>query len=112
MKNNIFYIFILVCFLSRLSLAFLAKYLGKYLAVFTGVIGIGFFYNYFNHMDGDKGHFGRVVWWNDYRLIHGFNYLLFSLLALIGNEISWFVLLFDAILGLIFFLRNHYLSSK
>tara|TARA_A100001015_G_C14846378_1_gene654630 strand:- start:128 stop:466 length:339 start_codon:yes stop_codon:yes gene_type:complete len=112
MKNNIFYIFILVCFLSRLSLAFLAKYLGKYLTVFTGIIGIGFFYNYFNYNVGDKGHFGRVVWWNDYRLVHGFNYLLFSVLAFIGIKNSWFVLLFDAILGLIFFLHNHYLSNK
>ena len=61
MKNNIFYIFILVCFLSRLSLAFLAKYLGKYLTVFTGIIGIGFFYNYFNYNVGDKGHLWQPV---------------------------------------------------
>ena len=96
-----------LCLLTRYIIAISVKYISiKYLPLLSLVgliISFIFFRNYLNHKDGEKGFLGRKVWWNDYRLIHGFNYGAFSILALYKNKYAWLILFADVILGTFFF---------
>ena len=88
MNNKILLYFIFGCFLSRIILALIAKYINSkylpYMSLFTLIIGISFIYT--TILDKKIGFFGSKVWWNNYRLIHGFNYILFSLAAYYKNS--------------------------
>ena len=110
MKDTTF-LFLFVCFPVRVLLAYFAKYLrGYYLLVFsllTFVIGIQFIRHYINNSP-KVGFFGSNVWWENYRLVHGLNYLMFSVAALYKNKNAWLFLLFDAFLALLFFIYENY----
>lgn len=111
MDKTILY-FIFLCFPARILLALSAKIiLPKYLpimAIFTTVISISFFINFIKYKNNDKGFFGNYVWWNNYRLVHSFNYAIFSIQAFLNYNKAWLVLLIDAIIGLIFFINKYY----
>ena len=51
--------------------------------------------------------FGEEIWWNNQRLIHGVNYLVFGMLALSGHDQAFWVLVFDLLYGTYFF-GNHW----
>ncbi len=112
MKNKILTYFIFGCFLSRIILALIAKFINikylPYMSLFTLIIGLSFIYT--SILNKKIGFFGSKVWWNNYRLIHSFNYILFSLVAYYKNINSWIILLVDAFLGLIFFVNKYYLN--
>jgi len=111
MDKKILY-FIFLCFPIRLLLSILAKTIKpKYLpimGIFTTIISIGFFINFIKYKKQDKGFFGSYIWWNNYRLIHSFNYALFSIQAFLLYNKAWIILFIDAILGLIFFINNYF----
>jgi hypothetical protein len=112
MDNKILY-FIFLCFPARLLLSMLAKIIqSKYLpimAIFTSFISISFFINFIKYKKDEKGFFGSYVWWNNYRLIHSFNYAIFSIQAFLKNNKAWMILFIDAILGLIFFINKYFI---
>ena len=110
--NKIILYFIFLCFPARLLLSLMATIIElKYLpimGVFTTFISISFFINFIQYEKNDKGFFGSYVWWNNYRFIHGLNYAIFSILALLIYNNAWIILFADAILGLIFFINKYF----
>ena len=119
-----FILFLFFCLGIRVLFVYVAKKLKSYnnlsylkvMGLILLVIGIGLFYSYFNYNKNDKGAFGGVVWWNSLRLLHGFNYLLFGLMALSNNKMlysnAWIVLLVDVCIGLIAFLLQQGKSNN
>jgi len=104
------------CIPSRLALAMIAKYSAvyylPYLSIITLSIALGFIYLYFTgkRKVGIETQ-GTPIWWMRFRLFHGLMYLLFSLLAFTRNKNAYIVLLVDTLVGLIIFLRHHYLAG-
>ena len=110
--NKIIYIFLFGCFVSRILIAILAKIINvNYLpimAIFTSIISLSFLRGFI--LNSPKtGFFGSKVWWQNYRILHSFNFGLFSLLAFCKNPNSWIVLFIDAWFGLIFFINKYFL---
>lgn len=110
-----FLLFLIGCIGTRSLLAYAAKkaplvhlrYLG-YLAI---PIGLGFVYIYLFGSEvankqlewtGDK-----TIWWNDLRIVHGVNYLVFALLAMNKQHYSWIIIALDTAIGLIAWLVHH-----
>ena len=96
-------LFIFLCIPFRIFLVYIAKYKQKYLkflSFFAIIIGIGFIYFYFS---GTRKigleTFGELIWWNDLRLVHAFNFLTFSILTYFKPNIAFLPLLFDVIIG-------------
>jgi hypothetical protein len=52
---------------------------------------------------------GRLIWWNDIRPLHGFMFIIFSLLNFLNFKYSWIFLALDLIIGLIAFFYHYYL---
>ena len=92
-------LFLFGCFHARLLLAYIAKNMSLYylriFSIIPFIIGIMFIKNYINKEPN--------AWWSNYRLIHGINFLFFSVTAFLQYKNAWLILLCDAILGLIFF---------
>tara|TARA_B100001093_G_C26844233_1_gene1021996 strand:+ start:1770 stop:2108 length:339 start_codon:yes stop_codon:yes gene_type:complete len=111
--NKVLLYFIFLCFPARLALALIAKYINinylPFFAIITTIISIGFFINFIKHNPNDKGFFGNKVWWNNYRLIHSFNFALFSLQAFMKYDKAWIILLLDAFIGLFFFIFKYFI---
>ena len=110
--NQIIYIFLFGCFVSRILIAILAKIINvNYLpimAIFTSIISLSFLRGFI--LNSPKtGFFGSKVWWQNYRILHSFNFGLFSLLAFCKNPNSWIVLFIDAWFGVIFFINKYFL---
>ena len=104
-------LFLFVCLPARVLLAYFAKNISSYYLPFfsliTFVIGIQFIRHYIKN-EPKVGFFGSVAWWENYRLVHGLNFLLFSLAAFFKNKKAWLFLLLDAILALLFFIYEKY----
>lgn len=122
-KNNRIILFILLCFPARLLLAYIAKQLdetsrnkniqnikSKYINLifnlFTLIIGISFINNWIN--DKDIGFFGGEAWWHNLRLVHGINYITYSILSIYGINNSYKILVFDAFIGLLSFILHYF----
>ena len=103
--------FITLCLTSRIILVLLAKYISKNLLFYMGLVllipAISFFYLYFNNLRLQAFESGGRTWWHNIRIIHGFLYLLFSILAIQKNKNAWIALLIDVIFGFIMFLNHH-----
>tara|TARA_Y100000389_G_scaffold155357_1_gene156000 strand:- start:2925 stop:3263 length:339 start_codon:yes stop_codon:yes gene_type:complete len=111
--NKVILYFLFLCIPSRLLLALIAKIIKPaylpIMGILTSFISIGFLINFINYKKNSKGFFGSKVWWNNYRLVHIFNFGLFSILALLKYNKSWIILLIDALLGLIFFVNKYFI---
>jgi hypothetical protein len=119
-----FLLFIFVCVGIRLFLVYVAKKLNALkkiglLKVMGGILlipAIVFLYSYMNYKTTDKGATGGNVWWNSLRLVHGFTYLLFGIMALSNNKKlysnAWIVLLIDVGIGLLAFLIQYTKSNN
>jgi hypothetical protein len=107
-------LFLLFCFPARLLLAYIAKTMSLYylplFSIITFIIGILFIKNYITN-EPKVGFFGSKVWWSNYRLVHGINYLFFSIMAFFQYKNAWIFLLCDALLGLIFFIYEQYIIN-
>jgi len=104
-------LFIFCCFPARLLLAYIAKIIDVYylpfFALITFIIGILFIKNFITNKP-KTGFFGSKVWWSNYRLIHGINFVLFSITAFLKYKNAWIFLLCDAFIGLTFFIYEKY----
>ncbi len=112
--NKIYVYFLLLCFPVRLLIAYLAdkiqntKYIYYYVFL-TFFIGISFLYQYFKNYR-KKGAFSQKIWWQNYRIIHAFNFIIYSILVMFSKKYKKHAhkfLYIDAFLGLLFFIHNH-----
>ena len=112
-------LFIFICLPVRLLIAFFAKFLQnnsiKYLqsstiqyifSLFTLIIGISFINNWF--INKKVGGFGGKVWWKNLRLIHGINFILYSILSIMNIKNAYKLLFMDVLIGLISFILNYF----
>ena len=107
-------LFLFGCIGSRIYLSLFARNHPEYLTVLsyvTFIIGIGFLYIYFfgsKKADAQLEWAGeKTVWWNQLRLFHGINYLLFSILAYNKKTCAWTILAFDTLMGFTFWILHH-----
>ena len=113
--NKLLIFFIFGCILTRFLLAYIAKIIPvnylPYFSIITLIISLSFFKNYINN-EPKIGFFGSKAWWCNYRIIHAFNYFVFTLFAFAKNKDSWLILLFDVFLGIIFFINKYLLLEN
>jgi hypothetical protein len=114
-----FIMFLVGCIGIRVLMVYISKYgsynLNLFLAVIALFISIGFFRIYFGGLRkvGLETQ-GDPIWWNHLRPIHGFLYLLFSIMVFtnIYYNYAWIVLAFDVMIGLFAFLHFHYVEGN
>lgn len=116
--NNIqkrFILFLVFCIGTRLLLTLFSKNINKkylpYLGILTFIMGIGFIYIFmFGSKTADKqlDWANGKVWWDDYRVIHGLLYLIFSISAFMKLKGGYLFLGLDTLIGLVVFLSYHY----
>lgn len=103
-----------ICVLIRFLLVILAKNIDKNKLPFLGYIAlipaIGFISLYLtdSRKTGIKVG-GKSIWWNKFRPIHGILYLLFAIYAIKKENLSYIILLFDVIIGIILYTNKYYL---
>jgi hypothetical protein len=113
--NNIqkrFALFLGGCIPARVALTLFAKYMPhKYLPILgsaTFIIALGFLYLYFTgQRKTGRETFGAPIWWSNFRIIHGFMYLFFSINAFNKNPNAYLFLLYDTLFGLLIFILHH-----
>jgi hypothetical protein len=118
--NNIqkrFLLFLIGCIGTRLLFVFISKYANNdylpYLGYLALIPMIGFFYIWLTGSRKTGGEvFGAKIWWDNLRPIHGIMYGLFAYAAINKNENAWIFLLIDVTIGLVSFLRHHYLEGN
>ena len=110
-KNTRISYFLLGCIPLRLFIFFLAKYIDKkylkYFSIILFIQGISFLLLYFLNKRLTAPEAGGKTWWAKYRLIHGGLYLISSIYAFQGKDITWVPLLIDVLFGLIIFILHH-----
>lgn len=95
-----------LCLPVRFLLAYIAYKsspdLLRYYSLPALVISYGFFTIYFFDLrkTGPET-FGKPIWWNEFRPMHGALYLAFSYAAYKKDKYAYIYLLLDAILGLV-----------
>ena len=110
-----FLLFLIGCIGTRSLLAYVSKNIKidnlPYLGYLALPVGISFVYIFFFGSEaadkqlewaGDK-----KIWWNDLRIVHGLNYLIFATLAIQKKHYSWIILVIDTFIGLIAWLFHH-----
>ena len=107
-----FLLFLGVCIPVRLGLVYLAKNIQlKYLPALGYLAllpAIGFLYLFVTgkRQTGVETQ-GAPIWWARFRILHGLNYFLFAVLAILRKSCAYQVLLFDVMMGITLFLINH-----
>lgn len=99
-------ILFLICILTRICFSILIKKnkKNKYINIFTFLIALSFFTLYiFDLRKKGIEATNNIIWWNEFRPIHGSLYLLFSIYYYKEKNFSWVILLIDSILGIIFY---------
>jgi hypothetical protein len=111
-------LFFIGCIPARLFLAYLAyvclnnkryKDYKPLLLVITALIGLGLWTIYlkgWRKTGRETG--GKEIWWNSLRPLHGSIYLLFTLLAFMGHQQAWMLLVLDAMIGIAVELNHIY----
>lgn len=106
-------LFIFVCLVVRLLFVYGSykvlqqdnKTLRYIISFISLLIGISFINQY--NRNKTIGGFGGKAYWHPFRIVHGFNYMLFALLFALNYKKSYLVLLFDVSIGLLVFLNNY-----
>jgi hypothetical protein len=101
-----------ICIIVRILIALCAKYVNDDILQKMGYILLvpSFFFIYLYLFDKRKRGIevsNNIIWWNNLRPIHGCLMLLFSIYAIKKNRSSWLVLLFDVLLGILFYINNY-----
>jgi len=118
--NNLqkrFLLFLIACIGTRISFVFISKYVPNDYLPYLGYLAllpmIGFSLIWItNSRKTGAEVMGDKIWWNDLRPIHALMYGLFAYNAINKNENAWIYLLIDVIIGLVSFLRHHYLEGN
>ena len=85
---------------------FLTNKFNSYISLLYLFMGIAFLFRATSYKSTQKGLFGGNVWWQKLRVIHGLFYLLIGL-NLIKDEQKKFLLIFDLLLGIYFFIKKY-----
>ncbi len=97
-------LFLVGCIGTRLAFALLARQrtdLLPYLAVLALLPAIGFFAIYLTRSRKTGGEvFGKPIWWDHLRPVHGALYLAFAAMAWRRDPNAWLILLADVTFGL------------
>lgn len=112
-------LFLMGCIPMRLLFAGVAKTIPTHYLPYFGFIslfiGISFVYLYFfgnGRADAQLLWTGeKHIWWNYMRIFHGFIYILFAVLAWQQKPYAWTVLFFDALMGLVVWVKHHNLTA-
>tara|TARA_Y100000389_G_scaffold204574_1_gene258083 strand:+ start:10109 stop:10450 length:342 start_codon:yes stop_codon:yes gene_type:complete len=112
MDSDLFLKFIFGCILVRILFVVMAYKIDRIYLPYLGILAIiptiGFLAIYFGLIKRKSGAFGQKIWWNDLRPVHAFLYLCFTILAINKKKYSYIPLLIDVLIGIIFFINNHY----
>ena len=77
-----------------------------YLGIFTFCVGVGFLYNYLfgtRETGRESSAKNNIIWWNDFRPLHAFLYLLFTYYAFNKREFAYKILVVDVIFAIIIY---------
>lgn len=111
-ENRRIYIYIFGCLLIRLLFIIIVKFVNiKYLPFFgiiTLILSILFIRSFIKNKK--VGFFGGKVWWNNLRLFHSIMYLIFSICSFYKIPSSYIILIFDLLIGLLFFINNYFIK--
>ena len=109
-----FLLFLILCLGSRSLLAYCAfKFKTPIIPIFTLLISISWIRIYFiSPRDTGPEVFGDKIWWNNFRLVHAFNYMLFTVLYFLNVKQAWMILALDVIIALVAFLHHHYVEGN
>jgi len=118
--NNLqkrFLLFLIACIGTRILFVIISKYIPNNYLPYLGYLAllpmIGFSLIWItNSRKTGAEVMGDKIWWNDLRPIHALLYGLFAYNAINKNENAWIYLLIDVIIGLVSFLRHHYLEGN
>ena len=110
-----FLLFLIGCIGTRSLLAYTAKNLSiahlRYLGYLILPIGISFVYIFIFGSEAADRQLEWAgdpkIWWNDLRIVHGVNYLLFGILAIRRQKYAWIIIALDTVIGLIAWLVHH-----
>lgn len=100
------FLFLVGCIGTRTALAYVAYKLAytKWLPImgyFALIPAIGFLIIWtFGLRKSGPETFGKAIWWDDLRPVHGLMYLLFFVLSISSQPIAWIVLAVDVFIGL------------
>jgi hypothetical protein len=112
-KDNSITYFLFGCMPARIILTLLPLYINKtwlfYYGFVLASIALSFLYLYFANMRLNAFEAGGHTWWANFRLLHGFLYLVASIYAFQGLQITWLPLFIDTLLGLGLFLNKRLL---
>lgn len=111
------FLFLFGCIGTRSLITYLSSNINflPYIGVFYLLCSIGILYIYIfgsEKADAQLEWLGeKKIWWNNLRPIHGFIWLVFSILAFVKFKYSWVVLGIDTIFGLFMWLLHTYFQS-
>lgn len=112
-KNNSITYFLFGCMPTRIVLTLLPLYINKewlfYYGFVLGAIALSFLYLYFADMRLNAFEAGGHTWWANYRILHGFLYLVAAIYAFQGLQIAWLPLFIDTLLGFSLFVNKRLL---
>lgn len=108
-----FLLFLICCIGTRLLFVHIARVISVKYLPYLGYLSIlpafGFIYIYLTGSRSTGAEvFGKNIWWNNLRPIHGLLYALFAYNAINKNTGAWTYLFVDVIFGLLSFLIYHY----
>jgi len=116
-----FLMFLGACIPTRVLIGYLGKkYYNhkniKFLGYITMIISIGFIYIFTigsKRADSQLEWSGeKKIWWNDFRIIHGILYLLFSYHILKKSKDAWKFIAIDTTIGLLAFFHHHNVNNN
>ena len=108
-------LFLFGCIGTRCLLAYVAKTINPdylpYMGYVALIISLSFIYLFlFGNKIADsqlEWSGDKKIWWNNLRVVHGINYLIFAILAIQKNKNAWIPLAIDVTIGLIAWIVHH-----
>ena len=108
-------LFLFGCIGTRCLLAYIAKKINPeylpYMGYIALIISLSFIYLFlFGNKSADsqlEWSGDKKIWWNNLRIVHGLNYLIFAILAIQKNKNAWIPLAVDVSIGLIAWIIHH-----
>ena len=113
-------LFLFGCIGTRCLLAYIAKKINPeylpYMGYIALIISLSFIYLFlFGNKKADsqlEWSGDKKIWWNNLRVVHGINYLIFAILAIGKNKNAWIPLAVDVTIGLIAWIVHHTSSGE
>ena len=113
---NKYIAFLVGCIGTRTAITILSKKIDKVYLMYLGYLAllpaIGFIYIYLNDLRKIGREAQGIIWWNEFRPIHGILYLLFAIYAIKGKQFAWKILALDTTIGLLLWFIRYYTKVK